>query len=282
MGHDPQVTRVHTYHADASVLGGRIERPFDQVIPVQAPLTLPPVGGYAKAHTESFRLDGVVSVKFGHTQVAGSMSPTGTFSTLATSVIEGLNVLDIFTADRMVAQISLTHPKVGYYPRVTLVGTHYENVRIGGQPVEIDLDLNICKQCDSKSFPIQPCIRDNGFLARVAEQRKRMMDEESVPEWATEQSVPNWVRERYAWGDSKTESGRDSVLCSVVKEIRGEFPGSVFGNVFEIPDFGKGFLGELLVDNGSYQLSLLRFELGCTIKGAGSFGIVKGNGSTNP
>src|SRR5215467_7581219 len=114
MGHDPQVTRVHFYHADASVLGGSLERPFQQAIEVQAPLTLAPVGGYALARAGAFQLEGIVSIKGGYTQVAGSEGSTGSFSTLVTSVVEGLNVLDIFTADRMVAQITLTHPRVGY------------------------------------------------------------------------------------------------------------------------------------------------------------------------
>jgi hypothetical protein len=282
MGHDHETRRVHYYNADASVLGGRIERPFEQLIPIQAPSSLSPVGGYGVARAESFRLQGIMSFESGYTQVAGSSTATGPYSTMVTAVVEGLNVLNIFTADRVVSQISLDHPREGYIPRVSLVGTQYENVRIAGRPVEIVLDLDFCSQGDGEEFPRQPCVRDPRFLARVQEQRQRMMDGRGSPERTADQTVPKWVGERYEWGNSKAERGKDGVLCSVVKEIRGQFPGRVFGNAFEIPEFGKGFLGELLVDCSSFQLIMVRLELGCATKGTVALAASHGNGSTDP
>jgi hypothetical protein len=281
MSHDQEARRVHYYHADASVLGGRIERPFEQLIPIQAPLSLSPVGGYAAARAESFRLQGIVSFESGYTTVAGSSTSTGPHSTMVSAVVEGLNVLNIFTVDRVVAQISLDHPRVGYNPKVSLVGTQFENVRIAGKSVEIVLDLDICKQADGEEFPSQPCLRDPRFLARVKEQRQRMTDGRGAPGW-TDQTVPKWVGERYEWGKPEAERGKDGVVCSVVKEVRGQFPGRLFGNAFEIPEFGKGFLGELLVDYSSFRLIMLRLELGCATKGNVGIAIAGGNGSTDP
>src|SRR5262249_11408525 len=155
-------------------LGGRIDRPFEQIIPVQTPLSLAPVGGYASAKADPFRLQGVLSFEAAHTQVSGSMGSSGSFSTLVTSAVEGLNVLNVLTADRMVAQISLEHPKEGYIPRVSFVGTQFENVRIGGKPVKIILDLDVCKQGDGNAFPATPCALDDAFLRRVGTQRQAM------------------------------------------------------------------------------------------------------------
>jgi len=71
---DDKATRTHFYHADASAIGGRIERPFEQVVPVQAPLSLPAVGGYATARSEDFRFQGILSFQAAQTQVREALT----------------------------------------------------------------------------------------------------------------------------------------------------------------------------------------------------------------
>ncbi len=53
-----------------------------------------------------------------YTQVAGNRSTKSGqgWTTLTTSVIEGLNVLDVVTADRVVGQTITEHPLEGYVP----------------------------------------------------------------------------------------------------------------------------------------------------------------------
>jgi len=217
-----------------------------------------------------------VSFEAAHTQVAGSESETGSFSTMVTSVVEGLNVLNTFTADRVVAQISIDHPREGYIPRVNFIGTQFENVRIGGQSVEISLDLDLCNQ--GEGFPDQPLTSDDSFLSRVADQRKAMLDG---------QSIPDWVTDRYQWPRAEIPGAKQSVLCSLVTEIRsksecGPFPGKKCGNVFDLPEFGKGFLGELIVDGTAFRLIMVRLELGCGTRGKLAISHGSGNGSTSP
>ena len=114
---DTNNKRVHYYHADASALGGHIRRPFDKAIPVQAPVSLPPVGGYAARRRKAFNVKSIVAFEAAYTQVSGSANrETGAFTTLVTSTVEKFNVLDTFTADRLVAQISVDHPPYGYIP----------------------------------------------------------------------------------------------------------------------------------------------------------------------
>jgi len=50
----------------------------------------------------------------------------------------------------------------------------------------------------------------------------------------------------------------------------------------EVPEFGRVFLGELLVDCSSYQVTMLRLEMGCL--GQGQLAAVSGksNGTTIP
>jgi len=129
-------SRVHYFHADACAFGGYFERPIERTIVPQAPMSLSPAGGYGSARSENFRLEGLVSYKSASTQVSGHLSKKdgGGWVTLVTSVVEGLNVLDVVTADRLSAQISTEHPLVGDSPKVTFLGTSFENLKIAGCP----------------------------------------------------------------------------------------------------------------------------------------------------
>ena len=280
--------RVHYFHADASAFGGYFERPIERTIAPQAPMSLSPSGGYGSARSENFRLEGVVSYKSASTQVSGRLSKKEGHGwvTLATATVEGLNVLDVVTADRLTAQVSTEHPLEGDNPRVTFLGTSFENLKIAGCPIDIKLDFNICDQGNGNGYPSEPCIEDDEFLARVADQYKRMTNAKNLPEWVKDRSIPDWIKERYEW-DSEQSENAGSVLCAIVNEAAvregcDQFPGRPFGSVFEVPDFGRVFLGELFVDCNSYRLTTIRLEMGCSGEGSVSGPTAMTNGHTIP
>jgi hypothetical protein len=246
-----KAARIHYYHADASALGGTIERPVREHLSVQSSVSLPPVGGFAATRSETFRLHDIVSAKSTHSQVSGSKHPvTGNATTMATTVVEGLNILHVLTADYVVSQISVEHPLNGYDPRVTFFGSQIVNLRIAGHPLEVILDLDIFGHGNHKRFPAGPCVRDAHFLKKI--------------------------RQKY---DEK----KGYVRCSLVKDIkdiRDNFPGKREGHMLEIPDFGRVFLGEFLVDSTSHRLIMVRVELGCPTQGdlSASTASVEGRG----
>ena len=254
-------SRTHTFHADASAFGGHIEQPFEKVIAAQAPLTLSPDGGYASAHAENFKIEGLFSFKTAYTQVSGIVSRKRPgWTTLATAVIEGLNISEILTVDRIVAQIITEHPaEVGKYaPSVNFVGTRFDNLRIGSCRVDIDLELDLCKpeKPDQHGYPEKHTMEDPGFLQRVK------------------------AAGQYNSGGSE----KAQVQCSLFEKatIKGKLPGTLQGNVFTIPGFGKAALAELIVDANSYHLSMLRLQLGSPTTGGISIGNIIGNGTTEP
>lgn len=275
-----EIKRVHLYHADATAFGGHIKTPFEQLVPTIAPVALSPVGGYVLARSERFRVEGIASFESAHSQVAGSTShKTGGWTTLATSVVERLNILNVITADRLVAQIATEHPPAGYNPKITLIGTQFENLRIAGRPVELELNLHLCDQAEGKyGFPDKALFEEDSFLSAAAAQYRTMS---SLPKWVKDTSTPSWVKERYTW-DNKQLEKRAGVSCSVVTQVRGEFQGRPFGHVLEIPEIGRVFLGELLVDHNTYRLIAIRAELGCAASGALAAGVVNIEGSTYP
>jgi len=253
--------RTHTFHADASAFGGHIELPFEQVIAAQAPLTLSPDGGYGSARADNFRFESIFAFKSAYTQVSGIKSRKRPgWTTLATSVIEGLNVAEILTADRVVAQIITEHPaEMGKYaPMVNFVGTRFDNLRVGSCQIEVDLDLDLCKpqKQDQHGYPDKHTMEDSGFLQRV----------------------------KAAGYNSSAGPDKAQIQCSLFEKatIKGKLPGSLQGNVLTIPGFGKAILAELIIDANSYSLNMLRMQLGSPTTGFISASHVIGNGTSQP
>ena len=119
---------IHEYHAEANVLEAMLEQPLKETINPRASVKLPIDGHYQFKHADPFRFEGILSYRSGYTQVAGHpSSKIEGFATLTTSVLEGVNVLDVVTADRVVAQISTVHPVYGkgQVPSVTFLGTRF-------------------------------------------------------------------------------------------------------------------------------------------------------------
>lgn len=261
--------RIYYYHADSNAFGGHIETPIKQLIPVAAPSSLPPVGGYESAHSGRYQLEDILSFESAHTQVAGSVShKSGGWTTLASATVEGLNVLNVITADRVVAQIATDNPPQGYIPTVTFVGTQIQNLRISGFPVDPVFNLALCDQgLAAGQFPTSAVIDNDTFLESVGTQYERMNNPDKLPDWVKDRTIPAWVPERYTW-DNAQRRERAAVLCSLVTEVRGQFPGRPFGHVLEIPEIGRVFLGELLVDHNTYRIIGMRLELGCATQGS--------------
>src|SRR5215469_11899327 len=145
-----KVVREHKYHAEALAVEGKLHLPHPAKIEPQAhSQVLPtaktkesPARFYESQQAEPFRIEGIVSYDAAHTQAAGhedTKEKGRTFKTLSTSVIENLNILNVVTCDRIVAQVSTDHPRYeeeGHVPSVTFLGTQFYNLRIGGFPVE--------------------------------------------------------------------------------------------------------------------------------------------------
>lgn len=269
--------RRHLYHAEATALVGDLQLPLVQEIKPQAYVKLPEQGGYLSQRAADYRLEGVISFQSAYTQVAGNpgKKPGHGPSTLSTAVVKGLNVLDVVTADRVVAQVSIEHPLEGFVPHVTFLGTRFENLRIAGHPVKLDLDLNIL---GAKPQNDAPYSKSTGFMDRVARQHGNV------------RAHPSLLAEllgRYT-GVSQTPENQDAVECSLVNRAEGSFPGQCFGHVIDVPDFGTIVLAALRLEHEDFEasvpkktsihLNMLELKMGCIGKGNASAGSTVNNG----
>ena len=280
-------SKFHDFHAEATALRGELELPVSQKIHL-APVTLNDKnGGHFFQRTDNYNLEGLISFKSGYTHVSGNLSKKENHGwvTLATSVVEDLNILDVITADRVIAQVSTEHPFYqGHVPSVTFLGTNFENLRIGGYEVKLDLDLGICgnKPADDVSY-----LDDPEFRARVQEQQA---------------VIPETLRAQ----DNKENKNKDgerttpiadckNIKCSLISSISKIPVAESFGNVLEIPGFGVVSLATVEVgvkvsrENGGppeksnyFTLNMFEMRLGCIGEGQVTALTVAANGHTRP
>jgi hypothetical protein len=276
--------RTHHYNAEANVLSAHLRLPLAQKVLPQTHAALPEEGGYFSQRAEKYRLESVISTISSYTHVTGNRSakPGKGWTTLTTSVIEGLNVMEIVTADRIVGQIILEHPLEGYVPTINFLGTRFENLRIAGFPVDLEIDLNMLgpRPANDEAYT-----RDSGLIARVKSMLSRVGDRDLLPEAS---------RERYNQLSSTLGSSQEDVECSLVKTATGAFPGSSSGHVIRIPDFGTIVLGKVTIHHEDFKpgtsipkkttvrLTMIDFHFGCAIDGDASVGTGSGNGGTVP
>jgi hypothetical protein len=269
-------------------------QPLEDDIKPQAHVTLPKNGRYQFKKAHPFRFKGIISYHSGYAQVAGHPSSKGDgFATLATAAVEGLNVLDVVTADRVVAQISTVHPPFGsgQVPSVTFLGTRFENLRIGGHKIKVTRKLDIlgAKPAGDKSY-----FEDPGVQSRVSLQYDKVATAEGHPELAAA---------AYPEGRAGV-IGSDQLQCSLVDSVEGEpeeakpgeaatkisYGGTSFGHVIDVPHFGKIFLAELKVtrepsedpkleaDKYRFHLTMIRLDMGCLAQGTAAAAAADTNG----
>jgi hypothetical protein len=276
--------RTHHYNAEAAVLSGHLRLPIAQDVLPQTHAALPEEGGYFSQRAEKYRLESIISMTSSYTHVTGNRSskPGQGWTTLTTTVIENLNVMEVVTADRIVGQIITEHPLVGYVPTINFLGTRFENLRIAGFPVDLDLDLNMIggKPANDAAYT-----QDSGLIARVKSMLSRVGDHEALPDA---------LRERYNQLSSTLGSPQEEVECSLVKTATGAFPGTSSGHVIRIHDFGTIVLGKVTIRHEDFKpgtsiprkttvrLSMIDFHFGCAIDGDTSVGTGSTNGGTSP
>lgn len=122
--------KLYSFRADASALGGYLEQPFAKNIRTIAPVSLPPVGGFAMARSEAFTLNEIVRCSSAYTRVSGR-ELDGSISILVTAVVEDLNLLEVVTARRVVSQLSISIPEGGAR-QISLVGSRFEGLQVAG------------------------------------------------------------------------------------------------------------------------------------------------------
>ncbi|HTR48842.1 MAG TPA: choice-of-anchor P family protein [Verrucomicrobiae bacterium] len=236
--------QTYHYNAHGHGLSGQFHRPVEHLIEVQAGTSLPTTGGHGHARVEKFSFQEFVSFKAAYSAVSGSHNPVdGAYTTLVTSTVEGLNILDVVTADRVVARLATQHPWESREPNVVLLGSKFENLQIAGCRVDVEFDHDFFLRL--KTFDaLSNELANNPQFRKMAEDPFQSGEPVKLPD------------------------PRGVLLCSLVKDMKTTCPGVTRrGHCFVVPEFGRVYVAEMLARHGSRTLTMLRLEMGSPSSG---------------
>jgi hypothetical protein len=295
----PPVTTLkpsHDFHAEAHVLSGDLKRPIEQTIERHAPVALRDRrGGHLTRFTEDVSIEGLITFTKGHTRVSGARSlKNNGWITLSNSVIEGFNVFEIITADRVVSQVSTDHAYLnGHVPRVTFLGTQFVNLKVSGFPVTLTINLGVCGNLppNGRSY-----LRDRKFLNTVRSQTDQIFKADGLPKDLKQLYDEKLARIDRIMNtcDADDDVSREPITCSLVQHIDPiPIPGvQTFGHILVIPEFGSVALGEIEIGETKYEgstipsvyfdLTGINLKLGCVGHGTAKAASAKTNGQSYP
>lgn len=244
------------YHAQATGFSGRVTLPFNDLIEVQSASTLPVTGGYSATRVENFSYKQIASFASAATLTTGSYDPhEKVYNTLVNATLEKLNILNQVMVDSVVAHLTSKHTLEDSQASIIPLGSAFQNLRIGGCPVHVELDTDAFTEHDTYD---RICAR----LATDKEWRRAVMHgQEDMP-------IP---------------PPRGKLMCSLVREVRTPCRElKVKGNAIAVPHFGTVYLGEYLIQPYARNLTMIRLELGCPVNGAMTAASISGNGEGYP
>jgi hypothetical protein len=264
------------FKATAIGAGGHLTIPFHESIEVQAASSLFGIGGHGSAKSAGFRHRDILSFDLAHSEVVGSQIPGDddipVYYTQAKATIERLNVMDMVTADRIVANLVSTH--VGdkrTEPSVRLIGSRFENLRIAGVPITVDSAVGTLDKYDTWSG-----LRDSYHKEEVSGLFV------SDPMNADGEKAPARVRRWFsplAQG-SQFLSAAGVAHTSLVRKLGPSGDGiEIYGHVVHVKGFGVIRLGEVAITPWTRAVTMLQIDLGCPVNGEMSFNYVEDGGS---
>ena len=283
--------REHAYHAEAKALHGELHRPFKQIITPQALAQLHPAGGYLDQDGEAFGAERAIAYDSAYTHVSGSLETKkdGGWCTLSTCAVVNLNILEVVTADRIVSQIFTEHPLVGYVPRISFLATRFENLRIAGHKVDLELDMNILGSRHAADLAYS---RSPQLLPNLIAHSQRVSGYKGLPDAARERYTDP-PRKITGTGDDGKPKDTEIIECSLVTSSGGNYPGRSCGHVIHIPDFGDIYLATVKLTHEEFdehgiphlttvELKMVEAKLGCAATGQADVAVTITNGGTKP
>lgn len=254
--------RTFWFRGNAVAFGGQITSPFTESLDACGAAVLPPTGGFASASVGRFAYRDIVSFESASSTAAGSTSDhrkRRTYDTAVAVTIEGLNVMNMVTADEVVARLTSTHPEDTYDPEMLPVGSYFKNLRIGG-------------------IPVKPTPRSEVVGVGTYAELLRTCSNEKPPNLTMQQWTPGPVSpvfEDQRFLEPLFETANEAELSKA--GIDASVPGRV-----HVPGFGMIYYGQYLVCRFSRRLTMLRIDLGCAVEGTMTFGSEETNGHPVP
>jgi len=286
-------TRHHSqyvYSASAYALAAEFERPRKHSLPPQAALVLSVHGGHGTHRIPGNKVDGLISYDSAYSEVGGSYDDChDTFTTHAWSVLEGVNVADMLTADRVVSRMAIYYPAHGKdEPSFDITGSYFENLRIAGYPINVKLDTHLLHEHDTYSKLANAHQRGTSDPLLLGSGLGSLKDDELKDLEETYHALSGMSRLVNGWKNkSKRAADGGMYRLSVANQIdfnRQAAPSEVkgYGSIICIPKFGVIRLGEMVVHKHSRTLTMFMVQMCSSGHGTASGGSSTGSGGVGP
>lgn len=281
---------MYLYHAHAVAFGGVVERPSPQTIVAQASCSLPISGGISSANAGRFD-NGLVSFDSAHSHLTGSAERRGgtdVYHTSVSVVINGLNVGNMFMADRVVTQVTSEHQVPNPEPDIITTGSYFENLKIAGQKVDLEMAHDVFnafptyQSCCDAWAGTGPSAGKPGHRTAL---RERLMGS-TLERHPPTPSDPEHLRDAHQGFTDQDglPNLKPTVIFSCVKSMKGLNAGEInnWQSIIKIPKFGTIYLGEVIVSHGHRHVNMVRLQLGSPQSGGFTGGGGGSNGTTYP
>ncbi len=245
------------YHAEAAAATGQLTLPHHELVEVPASASVPLNGGHARSLAENFNHRDVFSFRRAQVQVVGSYSKhDGAHGAVASLCVEDVNILNVVTCDRVILRLTSKHPQDGAEASFIPLGSRFENLRIAGLPIEVDMATGLFAQHSTWSKLTSAYANDEHFREEVSRLSLAPAQGHQLPH-------------------SK------GILGVTLARIPAKLPTGLTraDHGIYVPHFGTVYLAEYFVSAQSHRLLMLHVDLGCAIEGCIGIGSGQTNGS---
>jgi hypothetical protein len=245
------------YHAEAAAAGGSITLPFQDTMEIQAAMSVPINGGHGSTRVENVRHRNILSFQSAETHVVGSYSDLDkAHGTLSSVIVEGVNILNVVTCDRIVLRLTSKHPDDRSEPSFVTLGSRFENLRIAGHLFEPDLATDFFTE-HSTWGKLNDAYKKHANVRNEVKKLSMLPAEDGFP------------------------ASHGTLGCTLVRNLDKLPPGlSRKDHGIYVPHFGTVYLGEFFVAPRARRLLMLHVDLGCSVEGC--YGIGSGGGNGDP
>lgn len=275
----------YIYHCSAYAIAGEFYRPVQRSLPVQGGTVLAVTGGYSSQHIGRYCLDDLVSFENAYVEVGGSYDQShDTQTSYFCSVIEGLNVMDMLTADRVVARMMVYSPKGDHGGEHTfdITGSYFDNVKIAGRRIDAKLDTGAFHRLNSFSKFYDAYARGQADDLLVFSNFNSLQDPQLADLEGQYHPLCGLSSLVNARKTDTTRKPQDYYLCSALnhldfkRQVEKDSELQGYGAVICIPKFGVIRLGEILIYKYFRSLTMFTVQMGSTASST----VTGGQGST--
>src|SRR5579884_360813 len=279
------------YHASAYGIAGEIERPVRQSISTQAACTLAPSGGKGSHRVEKFCQSPFVCFDAAYTEVGGSFDEChNKHTTYAYSVVEGLDIAGMVTADRVVSRMAVYSPERGDETgehSYDITGSHFVNLRVAGHLIDVKLATHKLHTHDTySSFEKAFHADEVKDLLPWGDQGDKQLNE--LEKLEDEYHALAGVGKRAkVWKNKGKRVKGGSYWCSAAGHLNladhiDETELKGFGGIIVIPKFGVVRLAQMLVHQDYRRLTMFQVQMCSSSTGSADGAGSNGSGGRPP